>query len=56
VNAVRELSIYGTTQDFIRSFEKLKQLGIDTVIGLPLREEEEQVMTFSRYLQQAQER
>jgi len=55
VNAVRELSIYGTTQDFIRSFEKLKQLGINTVIGLPLREEEEQVMTFSRHLQRAQE-
>ena len=50
MNSIGKLSVYGDAEGFIRAFQNFKKLGVDTVVGFPLREEERQVLTFSRYL------
>jgi len=48
MGSIGKLSVCGDAEGFIRAFQNFKKLGIDTVIGFPLREEERQVLTFSQ--------
>lgn len=48
MDPIGKLSVCGDAEGFIRAFQNFKKLGISTVIGFPLREEERQVLTFSR--------
>jgi hypothetical protein len=54
--AIGKLSVCGEAGDFMRAFEDFRRLDIDTVIGLPANEEEDQVAAFSHYLRQFRQR
>lgn len=56
IGAIRKLSVCGEAEDFVRAFEDFRRLDIDTVIGLPANEEENQVAAFSHYLHQFRQR